>query len=104
MTPSRPTAAPDTFHQPWKLVRLASSGFALIVVLVTASHLVQLWRAMRLDAEADRATYARIFSSEVNRNLVVLRAQMDAIDGRLLQALSSGESARADEILAQVTR
>lgn len=104
MTPSRPTAAPDTFHQPWKLVRLASSGFALIVVLVTASHLVQLWRAMRLDAEADRATYARIFSSEVNRNLVVLRAQMDAIDGKVLQALASGESARAGEILAQVTR
>ena len=74
------------------------------VCAATASHVAQLWRAMREDAEADRATYARILSKEINRNLSLLRAQMDAVDQPILAAVGSGDTAGAESLLARETR
>ena len=86
------------------MVRYASLAFVAAVRAATASHVAQLWRAMREDAEADRATYARILSKEINRNLSVIRAQMEAVDQPILEALGSGDTAGAEALLAQETR
>jgi PAS domain S-box-containing protein len=86
------------------VVRRWSLALAAVLVATTAGHLVQLWRAMREDAEADRATYARILAKEVNRSLVEIRTQMDAVDGPVLEALRTGDTRAADSLLVTATR
>ena len=91
-------------RRPGEVLRYASLAFVAVVLVATGSHVAQLWRAMRSDAEADRATYSRILAKEVNRNIAVIRSQMEAVDQKVVDALGAGRTAEAQASLAQVTR
>ena len=98
------TPSPLPRRRPEAVVRVASLAFAAVLTAATLGHLVQLWRAMREDAEADRATYARILSREVNRNLSEVKLQMEVADHQLKASLESGTPDAANAVLARETR
>jgi PAS domain S-box-containing protein len=83
--PKRPDAAKTAppRHRLEGLLRAASLIFALVVLAATISHVDQLWRAMRADAEARAGTLARILSKDVGRNLASIQLQFDAVNEAL---------------------
>ncbi len=99
-----PTPPPSPRRRLVVVVRRASLTLAAVLIAATAGHMVQLWRAMKEDAEADRSTYARILAKEVNRSLAEVGSQMEAVDGPVLEALRSGDPGVADSLLSQETR
>ncbi len=62
------------------LIRIGSLACALVVVLATLLHVMQLRRAIQGDAQERLATVSRILAKEVNRSLTQTRGLLDQVE------------------------